>query len=83
MAAVLALAANDADVAKVELNALIVEGKMKWMLRMHPKLDPYIFKNQLNNSVIDLMENRNETDYIDQSIDQDDLDAINDLLAGL
>lgn len=67
----------------VELNALIVEGKMKWMLRMHPQLDPYIFKNQLNNSVIDLMENRNETDYIDQSIDQDDLDAINDLLAGL
>jgi hypothetical protein len=67
----------------VELNALIVEGKMKWMLRMHPQLDPYTFKNQLNNSVIYFMENTNETDYIDQSINQDDLDAINDLLAGL
>lgn len=67
----------------VELNALIVEGKMKWMLRMHPQLDPYTFKNQLNNSVINFIENTNETNYIDQSINQDDLDAINDLLAGL
>jgi amino acid adenylation domain-containing protein len=67
----------------VELNALIIEGKMKWMLRMHPQLDPNTFKNQLNNSVICLMENTSETDYIDQSIDQDDLDAINDLLGGM
>ena len=66
----------------VELNALIVEGKMKWMLRMHPKLDSYAFKNQLNNSVIKIMANNHESEYIAQSIDQDDLDAINDLLRG-
>jgi hypothetical protein len=66
----------------VELNALIVEGKMKWMLRMHPKLDSYAFKNQLNNSVNKIRGDNNESEYIAQSIDQDDLDAINDLLGG-
>lgn len=67
----------------VEVNALILEGKMKWMLRMHPQLDPYTLKNQLNNSVIKIMGNNHESDYSTQSIDQDDLDAINDLLGGL
>ena len=67
----------------VELNALIVEGKMKWMLRMHPLFDPSTFKNQLNHSLSKLMEHEHETDYVAQSIDQDELDAINNLLGGL
>ena len=68
--------------SNVELNALIVEGKMKWMLRMHPKLDPTKFKNELTNIVNKLLGIKNESEFIDQSIDQDDLDAINDLLGG-
>jgi amino acid adenylation domain-containing protein len=75
--------ADNPVLSMVEVNALIVEGKMKWMLRMHPQLDPYTLKNQLNNSVIKIMGNNHESDYITQSIDQDDLDAINDLLGGL
>jgi hypothetical protein len=67
----------------VEMNALIVEGKMKWMLRMHPNMDPSIFKDQLNDSLNGLMNTENKSNFIAQSIDQDDLDAINNLLGGL
>ena len=73
---------DNPTLSMVELNALILEGKMKWMLRMHPELDPSAFKIQLNNSVIKLMGNNKNSDYIAQSIDQDDLDAINKLLGG-
>jgi hypothetical protein len=75
--------ADNPVLSMVEVNALIVEGKMKWMLRMHPQLNPYTLKNQINNSVVKIMGNNQESDYISQSIDQDDLDAINDLLGGL
>jgi aryl carrier-like protein len=67
----------------VEMNALIVEGKMKWMLRMHPKMDPSVFRDQLNESLNELMNTENKSNFIAQSIDQDDLDAINHLLGGL
>ena len=67
----------------VELNALIIEGKMKWMLRMHPELNPSAFKIQLNNNIIQLMDYNKNSNYIAQSIDQDDLDAINNLLGGV
>jgi hypothetical protein len=69
--------------AVVELNALIVEGKMKWMLRTHPKLDLTSFKLKLNSFAEDLIGNKNIMEYIDQSIDQDDIDAINALLGEL
>jgi hypothetical protein len=75
--------ADNPVLSMVEVNALIVEGKMKWMLRMHPQFNPYTLKNQINNSVFKIMGNNQESDYIAQSIDQDDLDAINDLLGGL
>ena len=67
----------------VELNAMIIEGKMKWMLRMHPSMDAILFKDILNKGVKELMSNTVITDYVAQSIDQDDLDAINNLLGGI
>ncbi len=67
----------------VELNAMIIEGKMKWMLRMHPTMQPNVFMDKLNCSVKEYLNNQNNTDYIAQSIDQDDLDAINNLLGGI
>lgn len=69
--------------AAVELNALIVEGKMKWMLRTHPKFDVTSFKLKLNSFAEDLIGSKTVKEYIDQSIDQDDIDAINALLGEL
>jgi len=74
---------NNSVLSFVELNAMIIEGKMKWMLRMHPTMQPNIFKDKLNNSVKDFLNHQDNTDYIAQSIDQDDLDAINNLLGGI
>jgi hypothetical protein len=56
---------------------------MKWMLRMHPTMQPNVFMDKLNCSVKEYLNNQNNTDYIAQSIDQDDLDAINNLLGGI
>ena len=39
--------------------------------------------DKLNNSVKDFLNHQDNTDYIAQSIDQDDLDAINNLLGGI
>lgn len=69
--------------AVVELNALIVEGKMKWMLRTHPKFDVTTFKLKLNSTTGNLIGSNKDIEYIDQSIDQDDMDAINALLGEL
>ena len=67
----------------VEVNAMIIEGKMKWMLRMHPDLDPTSFRDTLNGIVAQLISGKKTTDYLVGSIEQSDIDAIDDLLSNL
>ena len=66
----------------VEVNSMIMEGKMKWMIRVHPDLDPAPFRDTLNTFVSSMISGKIAPDYIAGSIDQDDLDAIGDIIGG-
>jgi acyl-coenzyme A synthetase/AMP-(fatty) acid ligase/aryl carrier-like protein/NRPS condensation-like uncharacterized protein len=67
----------------VELNAMIFEGKLKWMLRTHPDFDCSSLKETFNSIAKQAIDGGNSISIVSDQIDQDDLDAINDLLAGL
>jgi aryl carrier-like protein len=67
----------------VELNAMIFEGKLKWMLRTHPDIDCSSFKEVFNAISTEAIDGGNSISIVSDQIDQDDLDTINDLLAGL
>ena len=67
----------------VELNAMIFEGKLKWMLRSHPDFDCESFKEGFNTIAKESIDSENSASYVSDQIDQDDLDAINDLLGGM
>jgi acyl-CoA synthetase (AMP-forming)/AMP-acid ligase II/aryl carrier-like protein len=67
----------------VELNAMIFEGKLKWMLRSHPNFDCESFKEVFNTITKESIDIENSVSHVSDQIDQDDLDAINDLLGGM
>lgn len=67
----------------VELNAMIFEGKLKWMLRTHPDFDFESFKEVFNTITNESIDIENSVSHVSDQIDQDDLDAINDLLGGM
>jgi non-ribosomal peptide synthetase component F/aryl carrier-like protein len=68
----------------VEINALIVEGKMRWMLRTHPSFDSKHFEEALTSFSKENIsaELQGET-FIHDSVDSDDMNAIDDLLSDL
>lgn len=70
--------------AHVEINALIVEGKLRWMFRSHPnfELTSYCDAFELF-SQKQLAEHFGHRPHVDVSIDEDDLQAIDDLLNDL
>jgi amino acid adenylation domain-containing protein len=74
---------NNPVFGMVELNALIIEGKMQWMLRMHPTLDPTPFKEALNATIQQTIKDNAAQTHIDESIDDEDRNAIEDLLNDL
>ena len=74
---------NNPVFGMVELNALIIEGKMQWMLRMHPTLDPTPFKEALNATILQIIKDNAAQTHIDESIDDEDRNAIEDLLNDL
>ncbi|MFM7683711.1 MAG: condensation domain-containing protein, partial [Bacteroidota bacterium] len=67
----------------VELNAMIFEGKLKWMLRTHPDFDCSSFMETFNSMTKEVINGENTISIVSDQIDQDDLDAINDLLGGM
>jgi acyl-coenzyme A synthetase/AMP-(fatty) acid ligase/aryl carrier-like protein len=67
----------------VELNGMIFEGKLKWMLRTHPDFDCSSFKEVFNSIAAEAIDGGNSISIVSDQIDQDDLDAINDLLGGM
>jgi hypothetical protein len=65
--------------AFVELNAMIINGKMKWMLRVNSEWFKTSFATALESKISSYMSVVPEEDN-KKDIDDDDLDAINDLL---
>jgi hypothetical protein len=74
---------NNPVLGYFELNALIAEGKIKWMLNVHPDINPDDFKTELALTIQKLMDYPDRPDYTADSIDQDDLNAIRDFLEGI
>lgn len=70
--------------AHVEINAMIVEGKLRWMMRSHPSfnLTSYMNAFQLFAST-QLNVAPSISAHVDDSIDLEDRNAIEDLLNGL
>jgi hypothetical protein len=70
--------------AHVEINAMIVEGKLRWMMRSHPSfnLTSYMNAFQLFAST-QLNIAPSISAHVDDSIDLEDRNAIEDLLNGL
>ena len=70
--------------AQVEINAMIVEGKLRWMMRSHPSfnLTSYMNAFQLFAST-QLNAASSISAHVDDSIDLEDRNAIEDLLNGL
>jgi hypothetical protein len=62
---------------------MIFEGKLKWMLRTHPDFDCSSFKEVFNSIATEAIDGVNSISIVSDQIDQDDLDAINDLLGGM
>lgn len=67
----------------VELNAMIFEGKLKWMLRTHPDFNCSSFMETFNSIAKEVIDGGNSISIVSDQIDQDDMDAINDLLGGM
>lgn len=74
-------AGSNPALSMVELNAMISEGTLKWMLRTHPNFDAETFRLAFD-AAFDGLRNQ-QTDYVSADIDSDDLDAIGDLLGKL
>jgi acyl-coenzyme A synthetase/AMP-(fatty) acid ligase/aryl carrier-like protein len=70
--------------AHVEINALIVEGKLRWMFRSHPNFELTSYCDAFEQfSQKYLAMHLGHRPHIDLSIDEDDLHAIDDLLNDL
>lgn len=75
---------NNPLLGHVEINALIVEGELQWMLRSHPEVDLKNFRNLFINWAQENIQDSHVNQIsIDESIDTEDINAINDLLNGL
>ena len=72
---------NNLAFSIVELNAMITEGTLKWMLRTHPDFDAQAFRSAFD-AAFDGFRNE-QSNYISADVDSDDLDAIGDLLGDL
>jgi hypothetical protein len=70
--------------AHVEINAMIVEGKLRWMMRSHPSFNLTSYMNAFQlfaNNQLNVAPSISA--HVDDSIDLEDRNAIEDLLNGL
>lgn len=66
--------------ALVEINGIILEGKIKWMFRTHPQFPIDLFINAWETLSKELLCSNTTDFYKDESIDKDDLDMISNML---
>ena len=66
--------------ALVEINGIILEGKIKWMFRTHPQFPIDLFVSAWETLATELLCSNTPEFYKDESIDKDDLDMISDML---
>jgi len=74
--------ANNPLLAYLEINAIVLQGRVKWMFRSHPGFDLVAFKKDWD-SVGSKLGAGGESGggfYVDEGIGKDDLDTIADLL---
>ena len=67
----------------IEINGMIIEGRLKWMFRSHQNFPIEKFEKQFNSILNSLNEIEENIDDLDESISKDDIDTINDLLGNL
>lgn len=66
--------------AFVEVNGIILGGRIRWMFRAHPDFPIDLFMDKWNHTASDLLSNNVSTFYSDGSIDSDDIGKISDML---
>jgi acyl-coenzyme A synthetase/AMP-(fatty) acid ligase/aryl carrier-like protein len=69
--------------AFIELNAIVLDFKIKWMLRTHPSVDISLLKNQLNAAMQSIKNQINMLKNPLSQVDSDDLDIIENLIADI
>jgi len=67
----------------VEINGMIIQGRLKWMFRSHQNFPIGKFEKQFNSILNSLNEIEENIDDLDESISKDDIDTINDLLGNI
>jgi len=65
--------------AFVEINGIILEGKIRWMFRTHPEVPIDLFVAEWEKSAIDLLSSDSDI-YSNENIDKDDIDKISQIL---
>lgn len=66
--------------AFVEINGIILEGKIRWMFRAHPQFPIDLFVMEWESTAVELLRASESQFYSDDSIDKDDMDKISDML---
>jgi iturin family lipopeptide synthetase B len=66
--------------AFVEINGIILEGKIRWMFRTHPQFPIDLFVREWETTAGELLSASESEFYSDESIDKDDMDKISDML---
>jgi hypothetical protein len=66
--------------AFVEINGIILEGKIRWMFRSHPQFPIDLFVREWESAAGELLIASDSEFYSDESIDKDDMDKISDML---
>ena len=67
----------------IEINGMIIEGRLKWMFRSHQNFPIDKFEKQFNSILNNLNEISENTVAVDESIAIEDIDTINDLLGNI
>ena len=67
----------------VEINGMIIQGRLKWMFRSHRNFPIEKFEKQFNSILNSLNKIEENIDDLDESISKDDIDTINDLLGNI
>lgn len=66
--------------AFVEINGIILEGKIKWMFRSHPQFPIDLFVKEWESNAGELLSTNAHQIYSDESIDKGDMDKISEML---
>jgi len=65
--------------AFVEINGIILEGKIRWMFRTHPQFPIDLFVSEWESAAGELLTASDSDFYSDESIDKDDMEKITDM----